>query len=53
MKIKESKGCNCDKPEIKEKFTGGYCSLNQIIKCHGDQPIDELFKHVELEEDDI
>ncbi|MBD3214564.1 MAG: hypothetical protein GF311_18280 [Candidatus Lokiarchaeota archaeon] len=51
MKVKESEGCACDKPDIKEKFDGGHCSLNQIIKCHGDQPIDELFKHIELEKD--
>ncbi|MEJ2294246.1 MAG: hypothetical protein P8Y23_05700 [Candidatus Lokiarchaeota archaeon] len=51
MKIKEIEECNCDKPEIKGEFPGGHCSLNQIIKCHGDQPIDEIFKHIKLEDE--
>ncbi len=51
MKIKETEGCGCDKAEIKEKHLQG-CTLNQIIKCHGDQPINELFKHIQLEEED-
>jgi hypothetical protein len=50
MKINKINDCNCDKPEVKEKFPGGNCSLNQIIKCHGDQPIDELLKHLQFEE---
>ncbi|MFX1571769.1 MAG: hypothetical protein ACFFB0_03395 [Promethearchaeota archaeon] len=50
MKLKEREECACDKPEIKEKHPHG-CSLNQIIKCHGDQPINELFKHIQLEEE--
>jgi hypothetical protein len=49
MKLKETEECACDKPEIKEKHPQG-CTLNQIIKCHGDQPIDELLKHIQLEE---
>jgi len=51
MKLKEVEECSCTKPEIKEKFPTG-CSLNQIIKCHGDQPIGELLKHVELEKEE-
>ena len=51
MKFKKVEECNCDKPEIKEKFPNGHCSLNQIIKCHGDQPIDEIFKHIQLEDE--
>jgi hypothetical protein len=51
MKIKNIEECNCTKPEIKEKFPNG-CSLNQIIKCHGDQPIEEFLKHIELEKED-
>ncbi|MFX1389288.1 MAG: hypothetical protein ACFE9Z_04400 [Promethearchaeota archaeon] len=50
MKIKETEECVCDNLEIKEKHPLG-CTLNQIIKCHGDQPIDELLKHIHLEED--
>ncbi|MFX1498000.1 MAG: hypothetical protein ACFFBH_10760 [Promethearchaeota archaeon] len=50
MKIEEVNKCACDKPEVRNKFPGGYCSLNQIIKCHGDQPINELLKHVQIEE---
>ncbi|MFW9773110.1 MAG: hypothetical protein ACFFEO_13225 [Candidatus Thorarchaeota archaeon] len=50
MKIKEVNECACDKPEVKDKFPGGHCSLNQIIKCHGDQPINELLKHAQIEE---
>jgi len=50
MKLKETEECACDKPEIKEKHLEG-CTLNQIIKCHGDQPIDELLKHIQLEEE--
>ncbi|MFX1328305.1 MAG: hypothetical protein ACFE91_09185 [Promethearchaeota archaeon] len=48
MKIKEE-GCDCLHPEIKEKHPSG-CSLNQVIKCHGDQPLSELFKHIELKD---
>ena len=51
MKLKKTKECACTNPEIKEKFPTG-CSLNQIIKCHGDQPIDELLKHIQLDEKD-
>ena len=48
MKLKEEE-CDCTYPEIKEKHSYG-CSLNQIIKCHGDQPLNELLKHIQLEE---
>ncbi|MFX1302421.1 MAG: hypothetical protein ACFFBV_13675 [Promethearchaeota archaeon] len=51
MKIKETEECACDKPEIKEKHPQG-CTLNQIIKCHGDQPINELFKHIRLDKEE-
>ena len=51
MKLKESKECACDKPEIKESHTEG-CTLNQFMKCHGDQPINELLKHIQLEDED-
>ncbi len=50
MKLKKPEECACDKPEIKENFPEG-CSLNQIIKCHGDQSINELLKHIQLEEE--
>lgn len=50
MKIKQSEQCKCDKLEIKSEFPKG-CSLNQIIKCHGDQPLSEIFKHIQLEEE--
>ncbi|MFX1502839.1 MAG: hypothetical protein ACFFDH_17900 [Promethearchaeota archaeon] len=50
MKIKETVECECDKPEIKEKHPQG-CTLNQIIKCHGDQSINELLKHIQFEEE--
>lgn len=49
MKIKQSEECECDKPEIRDEFPNGCCSLNQIIKCHGDQPLDGLLKHIQLE----
>ena len=32
MKEKQSEKCACDKPEIKDQFPRGCCSLNQIIK---------------------
>jgi hypothetical protein len=51
MKMKEVNECTCDKPEIKNKFPDGNCSLNQIIKCHGDQPINELLKHIQIKEE--
>jgi len=51
MKIKNIEDCECTKPEIKETFPNG-CSLNQIIKCHGDQPVEEFLKHIELEKED-
>ena len=47
----EKNGCECTKPEIKEKHPEG-CSLNQVIKCHGDQSINELLKHVKIEKED-
>ncbi len=50
MKITHSNDCNCDKAEIKKNFPKG-CSLNQIIKCHGEQPIEEIFKHIQIEEE--
>ena len=50
MKINETEECECDKLEIKNKHPEG-CTLNQIIKCHGDQPINELLKHIKLEEE--
>jgi len=48
MKLKEEE-CECTHLDIKEKHQKG-CTLNQIIKCHGDQPISELLKHVEIDE---
>ena len=51
MKIKETEECACDKPEIKEAHPEG-CTLNQIMKCHGDQSINEFLKHIQLEEKD-
>jgi len=48
MEIKKTEECTCDKPEIKENHPQG-CTLNQIIKCHGDQPLSELLKHINLE----
>ena len=51
MKIKETERCACDKPEIKEHHPEG-CTLNQIIKCHGDQPINELLKHIQLDDEE-
>ena len=38
---KHAEDCDCDKPEIKESFKGK-CSEEQIIKCHGHQPLDKL-----------
>ena len=35
--------CNCDHPEI-SKGKPENCTLNQVIKCHGNQPIREVFK---------
>jgi len=51
MDINEKEDCECDKPEIRDKYPRGCCSLNQIIKCHGDQPLDELLKHIQLEKE--
>ena len=51
MKIKENEECACEKLDIKEKHPEG-CTLNQIIKCHGDQPINELLKHIQLEDEE-
>jgi hypothetical protein len=48
MKIDEEE-CKCTSPEIKEKHPEG-CSLNQVIKCHGHQSINELLKHIKLDE---
>jgi len=51
MKIKESEECACDKPDIKENHPQG-CTLNQVIKCHGDQPISEILNHIQLDEEE-
>jgi len=52
MKIDiKDEDCTCEKPDIKEKHPNG-CSLNQILKCHGDQPIGELLKHVKIEKEE-
>ena len=50
MKITHSEDCVCDKPDIKKNFPKG-CTLNQILKCHGDEPIEEIFKNIEIEEE--
>jgi hypothetical protein len=51
MSEEQSERCMCDQPEIRDQFPRSCCSLNQIIKCHGDQPVDELFKHIELKKE--
>ncbi|MFX1294669.1 MAG: hypothetical protein ACFFD2_07425 [Promethearchaeota archaeon] len=48
MKLKK-KSCKCDYPSIAKEYPKG-CTLNQIIKCHGEESISELFKHIKLEE---
>ncbi len=50
IKIKEEE-CTCDKPEIKKKYPRG-CTLNQIMICHGDQPIEEFLKHIQIEKEE-
>ena len=50
MKLKDEE-CKCTSPEIKKNHPQG-CTLNQVIKCHGDQPLNEILKHIELEEED-
>ncbi|MCJ7652020.1 MAG: hypothetical protein MUP85_25755 [Candidatus Lokiarchaeota archaeon] len=47
MKIKEEE-CECTSLEIKDRHPEG-CTLNQVIKCHGDQPINDILKHIQLE----
>ncbi|MFX0070506.1 MAG: hypothetical protein ACFFAO_05380 [Candidatus Hermodarchaeota archaeon] len=42
--------CDCDKPEIRDKSPEG-CTLNQIIKCHGDQPLKNIIKWIEEEQE--
>ena len=48
MKLEEE-GCECTNLEIKEGSPKG-CTLNQIIKCHGDQPINDILKHIQIKE---
>ena len=50
MKLKDEE-CEYNFPEIKKNHPQG-CTLNQIIKCHGDQPLEELLKHIHLEGDE-
>jgi len=50
LKLKETEECACVKPDIKEKHPEG-CTLNQIIKYHGNQPINEILKHIQLDEE--
>ncbi|MHA1491699.1 MAG: hypothetical protein ACTSRI_18840 [Promethearchaeota archaeon] len=40
--------CECDRPEISKDHPGG-CTLNQIIKCHGDQPLKDILKCIQEE----
>ncbi|MFX1274749.1 MAG: hypothetical protein ACFFAT_06840 [Promethearchaeota archaeon] len=47
MKIEQVEDCECDHLDIKEKHPNG-CTLNQIIKCHGDLPFEEILKHIKL-----
>ncbi len=42
--------CNCTHPEI-SKGNPENCTLNQIIKCHGDQPFKDILKHFEEKEE--
>ena len=35
--------CDCIHPEI-SKGNPSNCTLNQVIKCHGDQPLNEILK---------
>jgi hypothetical protein len=51
MKEKQSEKCACNQPEIRDQFPRGCCSLNQIIECHGDQPVDVLLKHIQSEKE--
>ena len=51
MKIKKIYDCECNSPEIKEKHLKG-CTLNQIIRCHGDEPLENLLKHLILDDED-
>ncbi|MFX1237453.1 MAG: hypothetical protein ACFFAS_01180 [Promethearchaeota archaeon] len=43
-KKEEKEGCECDYPEISQNNPGN-CSLNQIIKCHGEMSIRDLASH--------
>jgi len=52
MKEKQSEECACNNPEIRDQFPRSSCSLNQIIECHGDQPIDEVLKHIKIKKED-
>lgn len=52
MKEKQSKECACNKPGIRDQFPRSSCSLNQIIECHGDQPVDEVLKHIKIKKED-
>jgi len=40
----------CDHPEIKAEHKEG-CSLNQMIKCHGNEPFKDLLKRTLIDED--
>jgi hypothetical protein len=51
MKLKTNKKCDCSHPEIKETHPEG-CTLNQIIKCHGEQPINKLLSHIPLKDEE-
>ena len=54
MEKKKSEGCQCAQDECDHAKieNPGDCTLNQVIKCHGDQPIRELFKHLELDKEE-
>ena len=40
----------CDHPDIKAEHKEG-CTLNQMIKCHGNEPFKDLLKRTLIDED--
>ena len=51
MKIKHNEKCDCSHPEIKENHPEG-CTLNQVIKCHGEQSAIELLNHIQQKDEE-
>ncbi len=41
--------CECDLPKVRDSFTSGNCSKEQVLKCHGREMVIKLEKEGKFE----